>query len=278
MQSVPPGVTVWLAALVAALIMLGVCVYGALIRQVATRGGRVSAREFGMPDLFLGSVFVTWFGALIANGFTATTAREVTTDDLLWGSMMFAAVVAVILFFLQARGISPVKQFGLDLMHPLSAVALALGLLLAAYPLVGLVGRLTEVALGAEAKQQEIVKYFLEASERSQGASVWITMALGVVLAPVAEEMIFRGYLYGVLKRYCGMLPAMLGSSAIFAAVHLNLSSLPALFVLALCLALAYEATGSLLVCMSMHALFNLSMFVLLLNVPPQPIPVPPSP
>ena len=50
---------------------------------------------------------------------------------------------------------------------------------------------------------------------------------------------------------------AALLTSALFALVHVNLASLPALFYLALCLTLAYEWTGSLLVPITMHALFN---------------------
>jgi membrane protease YdiL (CAAX protease family) len=44
----------------------------------------------------------------------------------------------------------------------------------------------------------------------------------------------------------------------------MNVPSLPGLFVLALCLTLAYEASGSLLVPIGMHALFNLSQLVAL--------------
>src|SRR5438874_13298805 len=95
-----------------------------------------------------------------------------------------------------------------------------------------------------------------------------ITLGLGVVLAPAAEELMFRGYLYGVLKRYCGVFAATILSAAMFAAMHLNLASLPSLFVLALCFTVAYEVTGSLLVTISMHALFNLTMFLMMLYLP----------
>jgi membrane protease YdiL (CAAX protease family) len=96
-------------------------------------------------------------------------------------------------------------------------------------------------------------------------------MLLGCVVAPVAEETIFRGYIYGVLKRYTGGLTAGVISAGMFAAMHLSVSSLPALFVLALCFTLAYEATGSLLVNILMHALFNLSMFLVLLGIAHHP-------
>jgi membrane protease YdiL (CAAX protease family) len=56
-------------------------------------------------------------------------------------------------------------------------------------------------------------------------------------------------------------------SAGLFAAMHLSVSSLPALFVLALCLTLAYEATGSLLVNIFMHGLFNLWNLLVMLKL-----------
>jgi membrane protease YdiL (CAAX protease family) len=96
-------------------------------------------------------------------------------------------------------------------------------------------------------------------------------LLLAVVVAPVAEETIFRGYIYGVLKRYFGGIGAGLFSAALFAGLHLNVAALPALFVLALCLTLAYEATGSLLVNIFMHGFFNLSMLLTMLYLAGHP-------
>ncbi len=59
----------------------------------------------------------------------------------------------------------------------------------------------------------------------------------------------------------------MIGNAALFAAIHLNTASLLPLFVLALCLTLAYEATGSLLIPMVMHSCFNSITFALVLYV-----------
>jgi len=87
------------------------------------------------------------------------------------------------------------------------------------------------------------------------------------VIAPAAEETIFRGYIYAVLKRNIGAVGAALLSAALFGAMHMNLGALPALFVLSLCLTLAYEATGSLLVNIFMHAFFNLSMLLAMLSL-----------
>ncbi len=79
----------------------------------------------------------------------------------------------------------------------------------------------------------------------------------GVILAPVCEEFLFRGFFYGVAKRYAGAPLSGFLTAALFAAFHASLTSLPGLFVLAVALTLAYERTGSLAVPITMHALFN---------------------
>ena len=118
-------------------------------------------------------------------------------------------------------------------------------------------------------RPQNIVTFFHNASESSDKRAVYLTMLMAGIVAPLAEETIFRGFIYGVLKRYAGCVVGALISAGLFAAMHLNLSSLPELFVLALCFTLAYEATGSLLVNIFMHSIFNLSMLLVLLYISP---------
>jgi membrane protease YdiL (CAAX protease family) len=84
-----------------------------------------------------------------------------------------------------------------------------------------------------------------------------IIIVLAVAVAPIAEEFVFRFFLYGVLRRYVGRIVALVLSSLLFAAVHAHLPSFVPLFVLGSCFTLAYEWSGSLLVSMTMHAIFN---------------------
>jgi membrane protease YdiL (CAAX protease family) len=65
------------------------------------------------------------------------------------------------------------------------------------------------------------------AKAASGGGSRGWMLALAVVAAPLCEEFIFRGLIFGGLRRSMSALPAMVMSAAIFAVVHPPLSMLP---------------------------------------------------
>lgn len=83
----------------------------------------------------------------------------------------------------------------------------------------------------------------------------WL-LALAVLAAPLCEEFIFRGLIYGGLRRSMSAMPAMAMSAAIFAVVHPPTSMLP-VFVLGLCAAWTYERSKTLLGPMLVHAVYN---------------------
>jgi membrane protease YdiL (CAAX protease family) len=97
--------------------------------------------------------------------------------------------------------------------------------------------------------------------------SWWMRAYLGlfaVVLAPVAEEFIFRGLLYPLVKQLGSPRYAWFGVSAIFALIHLDAGTLVPLFALALALTWLYERTDNLLTPIIAHSLFNVANLVLL--------------
>ncbi|WP_343730101.1 type II CAAX endopeptidase family protein [Duganella sp.] len=94
-----------------------------------------------------------------------------------------------------------------------------------------------------------------KAAAATRGSRGWI-LALAVVAAPLCEEFIFRGLIYGGLRRSMNAVPAMVMSAAIFAVVHPPLSMLP-VFVLGLCAAWTYERSKTLLAPMLVHATYN---------------------
>ena len=101
----------------------------------------------------------------------------------------------------------------------------------------------------------------------SGAKSLWMQIYLGVfavVLAPVAEEFIFRGVLYPLVKQLGSPRCAWYGISALFALIHLDAGTLVPLFVLALTLTWLYELTNSLWAPITAHALFNAMNLVVL--------------
>jgi len=90
-------------------------------------------------------------------------------------------------------------------------------------------------------------------------------LLLGCLVAPLAEEIYFRGYLLPLLLRRLTPLAAIVFSSAVFAAAHLHIYSAPVLFLVALTCSAAYMFTGSLLAAVAVHASFNTVNIVLAL-------------
>ncbi len=85
-----------------------------------------------------------------------------------------------------------------------------------------------------------------------------LTMLLGVVvLAPLMEEMVFRGLLYGWLRQRRGLWQAVTLVALGHALMHFNLGALPGLFALFLLLAWIYEYSQNLWVPSIIHAIHN---------------------
>ena len=79
-----------------------------------------------------------------------------------------------------------------------------------------------------------------------------------VVVAPVAEEFLFRGVLLNVFARQISFWAANVIQAGIFAAMHLEPSGLPVLFLLGLAAGFLARRSGGLLGPMLLHAIFNL--------------------
>lgn len=98
--------------------------------------------------------------------------------------------------------------------------------------------------------------------------SWWTRAYLGVfavVIAPVAEEFIFRGMLYPFIKQRGFPKLAWIGVSLLFAFIHLDAATFVPLVALALALTWLYEFTDVLLAPIAVHALFNAVNFAMLL-------------
>ncbi len=89
----------------------------------------------------------------------------------------------------------------------------------------------------------------------SLAAALWLA-PLAILAAPLFEEFIFRGLIFGGLRRTLGPIAATLASAGIFAIVHPPGSFIP-VFGMAVCAAFVYERTRMLAAPMLVHAIYN---------------------
>jgi membrane protease YdiL (CAAX protease family) len=92
-----------------------------------------------------------------------------------------------------------------------------------------------------------------------------IFFLVGVLIGPIAEEIFFRGILYGFLRRW-GALTAIVLSTLLFVLPHTSGTIIPVTQLIGgILFALAYEIEKNLLVPMIIHCLGNLAIFILAL-------------
>ena len=85
--------------------------------------------------------------------------------------------------------------------------------------------------------------------------------AVGGLVSPVAEEVFFRGIVYGFLRRW-GVLAAVVGTTVIFVAAHSVRAGVPLTQIVGgIVFALAYEMGGNLMVPIIIHVLGNMAIF-----------------
>lgn len=78
-----------------------------------------------------------------------------------------------------------------------------------------------------------------------------------IVLAPLAEELLFRGYLYGKIRPVVGILPSIILTSLLFGAAHMQWNLAVDTFAVSLVLCSLREITGSIWAGVLLHMLKN---------------------
>lgn len=264
-----PQSAVCLGVVLLFLAFAGIAIYVAICNRIAAVGGKVRVDQFAGPDFVVVAMLLSYLFLAIFLGFFVKDKPVEIRDSLLVNSAVAHYLVLTFIFaFIQYRKIDVLALFGFRGAPFWRTVGMAFLLVLAAEPAIHCVSMLTQVFLkifhGKTLEPQELVLFFEDALKKGNYRSVFLTAFTGVVVAPVVEEVVFRGYIYGVMKRFIGLVAGVLFTSLLFAAVHMNIPSFAALFLLAVCLTIAYEYTGSLLTNICMHAFFNASAFGLM--------------
>jgi len=191
-------------------------------------------------------------------------------------------VIAVIVFLVRAGFARRLKGFGLNAMSIHKDFFAAFVNLFSVWPLMMAAMTLTiffgKLICGPKYQMPQHQELEVLTAYPQWQLRVLI-FVVAAVIAPVLEEMIFRGLFQTVIRslletrdsklevRYHAWI-AILISSGLFSVVHGNVPHWPALFVLGVCLGYAYEKSGSLFRPIFIHALFNaITIIFVLLEV-----------
>jgi len=119
---------------------------------------------------------------------------------------------------------------------------------------------------GWEPVEQETVRWIRARAQAGASLEVGVVAFLAVAVAPVTEELLFRGALYLPLRGRLGRVPAALAVSVLFAAVHAYLAGLGHLLILALVFTWMMESTGTIVAPILAHVAHNAAMVALILK------------
>ena len=114
-----------------------------------------------------------------------------------------------------------------------------------------LFSRLTNIDLA----DQDLVKFITSNALSLRSKAILFVFIL--IEAPVLEELLFRGVLFGGLTKIMPIWPAILLSGLVFAVIHINAATLIPLWFLGAAFAWLYVRTGTLLAPMAVHFTFN---------------------
>ncbi len=198
----------------------------------------------------------------------AQVAGFTTADSV--GSVLAAtlslhgAVLVVGFVFLKIHGIGWRELAGLDSTRWQRQLMLVAGALLVAAPVMIVLKMISEVALrklGWAVEDQRAVDLILNC--KSVGLKIYLGV-FAVIIAPLAEEFLFRGLMFSAFKKAGWPVCGWIGTSFLFALIHGSAPIFLPLFVFALALTWLYETTDGLLAPILAHSLFNATNLAIL--------------
>lgn len=106
---------------------------------------------------------------------------------------------------------------------------------------------------GLKVPRQPVIEMFGKSK-----TGFYVAVVVVAILAPIGEEIFFRGFVYSALKRKWGIAVGIIASAAIFALFHVTPLLYIPMFIIGAVLALLFEYRGSLAPNILLHALNNL--------------------
>jgi membrane protease YdiL (CAAX protease family) len=200
------------------------------------------------------SLRASWLGlglglpAVLISTLAVELIRDVRIKDAVALTAYELAIVVPVIVILMSRkaGWKSVgfRPFTLD------NLALGCGLLVATYMAI-IIHNTILLGLGVPT-QAESMRMLLEMTE-----SPWGIALGGVIVAPVVEEIVFRGFFFQGLREAYGSKKAILVSSLVFAAMHLQPEAFIPTFILGCTLAYVFDKANSIWPGALLHLLVN---------------------
>ena len=103
----------------------------------------------------------------------------------------------------------------------------------------------------------EVSTEYQDASSAFYGSTIGLELLGSALITPFLEEILHRGVVYGRLRRYMKMWPAVVLSALVFAALHFNIVQFTYAFLLGIVFALFVEKTGHIYPAVLGHVLAN---------------------
>jgi len=128
------------------------------------------------------------------------------------------------------------------------------------WPYLFLLSYASNILLPNSSQQQNVIEL-----QNSQGSDILVKIILACIFAPIVEEILFRKFLYPLLKKYIGIFWGAVSSSLLFSAIHYNVLSFALLFLFSMFLTYLYERHASLMKVILSHSIFNILMTILIL-------------
>jgi len=217
---------------------------------------------------FLTAQFASGLGFLLYAAVRGVPAAELDRSALGIGEIallqvpLWLGLLGVPLLATRLRGGGPRRDLGLRAVAADAPRGLLIGVAcqLVLVPLVTL-----PVFLFSDAEQADLEAPARELTDKAEGAGVLLLVLVVAVMAPIAEEVFFRGMLQRTLARSLPIWPAMLITSVLFGVSHFQALQLPALAAFGLVLSLLTHRSGRLGPAIWAHVGFNATTVVALL-------------
>lgn len=222
--------------------------------------GTMSSTPTGSPRLWM--AFAGYAAAVVVSVFTGGLAASLTGDadgvaTMVAGQIGFWAVlVATLLHETPAQGWPAGDRLGLRFRWVDAPIGLVVGVAtqLVVIPALYLPFRsLIDDDLSGPAR---------DLLGGASGLGLAVIGVSVVVVAPVVEELFFRGLLLGAMQHRSGTAAAVAASSVVFGATHFQPLLLPALATAGAVFAVSAVRTGRLGTAIAVHAAFNATTFV----------------